>query len=213
MPGPAEQPATARRDAAREQILMEAIALLDEGGLEAVKARTLAERVGVAVGSIYYAWGDLDGLIRAANAYTYDRLREACEGRLADARKAADGELPALDEMMILADGYAEFVTKHYKRWSGVLAYNRLKEKDAPNWYLEKQFALIAVVESVIARLPGAKEPEARRRASQALWASVHGIVTLTLNRRSDWIAPDALRGHVELVVQAVAEKLSRPAD
>ena len=47
----------------KAELVKTTLALMDEGGIEAVKARPIAKTVGISVGSIYNMFGSIDGLI------------------------------------------------------------------------------------------------------------------------------------------------------
>ncbi|TIV85836.1 MAG: TetR/AcrR family transcriptional regulator, partial [Mesorhizobium sp.] len=57
-----------------EKVLAIAEALLNEGGAENLKARTIAEQAGISVGSVYNLFADLDEVHRAVNMRLLDRL-------------------------------------------------------------------------------------------------------------------------------------------
>src|SRR3954469_23605781 len=89
---------TLEHDAVRETLIGATLALMDEGGLEAVKARPLAQAVGVSVGTIYNLFGSVDGLVMAANMRIYADLgrmvRDAIPQTEQDiARRIASGTL------------------------------------------------------------------------------------------------------------------------
>ncbi|WP_329600139.1 TetR/AcrR family transcriptional regulator [Streptomyces pseudovenezuelae] len=79
---------TARRPAAlqdrsrrsQQGILLAGRALLEEGGLEALTVAAVAERAGMAVGSIYRRFGDKEGLLQAIqHDFTETLLAEIAE--------------------------------------------------------------------------------------------------------------------------------------
>ena len=60
----------------REHVIKAATRAIEAKGLEGLKARPIAQRAGISVGSIYNLFGDLDELTRIINGRTYDALYE-----------------------------------------------------------------------------------------------------------------------------------------
>ena len=65
---------TLEHAAVREALIKSTLALMQEGGLAAVKARTVADQAGVSVGTVYNLFGNVDQLILAANLKIYEDL-------------------------------------------------------------------------------------------------------------------------------------------
>ena len=162
----------------REQALLTAGELLAEQGLKGMQARTIAARAGLSVGSIYKLFGDIDDLIRELNLRTYRDI--AVHHR--SALEAADlPDSAVFERAMVLARAYTEFVVTQNARWTALLSFNRRQSGAAPKAYTETEDALFGIVEGVLAGGPGFDDDEFRRRAARTLWASVHGILTVTL--------------------------------
>jgi AcrR family transcriptional regulator len=87
-PSPAQQK---RSRETGEKLIQAAIALLMEGGLEACTAPAVAQRAGVAVGSIYRRFPDKDGLVKEAVLQLSQTPEQPLE-QMADA--VATGDLP-----------------------------------------------------------------------------------------------------------------------
>ncbi|WP_300542355.1 TetR/AcrR family transcriptional regulator [Maricaulis sp.] len=175
----------------REQALQAAGELLAEKGLKGMQARTIASRAGLSVGSIYKLFGDIDDLIRELNLQTYRDIAVHHEAAL---DKAGLPETQVFDRVMVLARAYIEFVVTQNARWMALLSFNSRHGAMAPREYRETEDALFGFVESVLAPAPGFADPRFRARAARALWASVHGIVTVTLpNSAYDDPVADAL--------------------
>ena len=189
----------------RETVIAAALAAMEEGGLAAVKARGIAAKAGIAVGSIYNLFGDLDDLVRIVNGRTYDELLVLERAALEVAQKA--GESPR-EQMLALAGAYLEFVEHHQTRWLATLAFNRGRQEAPPRWYLEKELALFRVIEDAISGFPGAQDPLVRRRHARALWASVHGIVTVAVADGFLMQPIDEVSEQIGIIVRAVAASL-----
>ena len=162
----------------RQQALEAAGELLSERGLKGMQARAIAARAGLSVGSIYKLFGDIDDLIRELNLETYRTLAVHHVSAL-DA--AALPEDRVVERLMVLARAYIEFVVTQNARWTALLSFNRRQAGAAPRAYTETENELFGIVETVLEPAPGFADSAVRVRAARALWAAVHGIVTMTL--------------------------------
>jgi AcrR family transcriptional regulator len=182
---------TLEHDAVRETLIGATLALMDEGGLEAVKARPLAKAVGVSVGTIYNLFGSVDGLVMAANMRIYADLgcmvRDAVPQTEQEiARRIAAGELADIatdrvrERLLGLAGTYIDFVAANAQRWSGVIAFDRRgSASETPDGYESQLETLIGVVAGVLGELPGCRETERAQLMARALWSAVYGIVSI----------------------------------
>ena len=193
-------------DALRARAVEVARALMVEGGPDAVKARAVAQALGVSVGTIYNLFGQLGALVRTLNAQVYDELYAAVTAGRA---RAAEGGADAAGQMVALSGAYLRFVADNASLWGGVLAFNRASREAPPAWYRQKELALLGVIAETIAGLPGAEDEARRAIATRALWAAVHGIVTISVARGGLLVPEDEVRAQMELVVRAVAAQLA----
>ena len=189
----------------REAVIAAAAKALESRGLEGAKARLIAQRAGISVGSIYNLFGDLDDLVRVVNGRTYDELHAIETGALENARSQ---NLRPREQMLALAKAYLEFVEAHQVRWLAVLAFNRGQSDAPPRWYLEKELALFGIIENAISTFPKAKSSTVRRLNARALWASIHGIVTIAVADGFLMQPIDEVWEQIKIIVNAVASSL-----
>lgn len=198
--------AAADPDALRARAIEKARVLMREGGPDAVKARVIAQALGVSVGTVYNLFGHLGELMLRLNGEVYDELYDAVTAGLGEAKA---GGADATGQMLALSQAYLRFVAQNSGLWGGVLAYNRRSREAPPVWYRKKELALLGVIAETIAGFPGAEDEAAREIATRALWAAVHGIVTISV-ARGGLIAPeDEVQAQMDLVVRAVAARLA----
>lgn len=179
---------TLEHAAVREALIKSTLALMQEGGLAAVKARTVADQAGVSVGTVYNLFGNVDQLILAANLKIYEDLgalgakrmvaieadlqKRIKSGRLADtARERLHARL------LGLAETYVDFISANANRWSALLAFNRTRAVGESQDNLQHLNALIDILGDVLKEAPRWRTPAERRLAGRALWSAVHGIV------------------------------------
>ena len=191
--------------AVREAVIEAARQAMEESGLEGIKARPIAQTAGISVGSIYNLFGDLDALVRVVNGRTYDELFAIEMGALEEARNAS--ETPRA-QLLALAGAYLRFVEAHQTRWQGTLAFNRGQSEPPPRWYMEKELALFRIIEDALAEFPGAGDANIRRLNARALWASIHGIVTIAVADGFLMQPIEDVWKQIEIIVHAVATTL-----
>ena len=177
--------------------------MIVEKGLTEVKARVIARAAQTSVGTVYNLFGHLDDLVREINGETYDDLYATVSSALEDARTAGhDGRA----QLTSLADAYLTWVEANHSLWSATLTFNRSRPQ-SPDWYLAKEAALLDVVADTLTAFSGLSEPE-RQSYARALWASVHGIVTMAMGKSGLAIPAGDVRDQYSFVVNAVADAL-----
>ena len=183
-----------------EKVLAIAEALLNEGGAENLKARTIAEQAGISVGSVYNLFTDLDEVHRAVNMRLLDRL--GATGLAAMAELERQGVTDVRRRILAMAAAYVRFVEAHPGSWPALLAFNRrrptLVEPDAYEARLDQLFEIIA---GVLAGGDFDLDDHTRRIAARTLWSSVHGIVTSGYAGRSVRRQADEIDQQIELLV------------
>ncbi|RFB06072.1 TetR/AcrR family transcriptional regulator [Parvularcula marina] len=191
-------------DELRQRTKEEARQLLAEGGPEQVKARVLAVRLGISVGSIYNLFGQLDELLFLVNADVYDELLAVIEEAIA---KTGDKAEP-IDRVLALCRAYLRFVTANQGLWSGVLAFNRRNKPSVPKWYREKERSLLGTAAAVLTDVPGPASPAEKELAARATWAAIHGIVTISVGPQGLLATEKDIAAQIELVARAIVRAL-----
>ena len=145
--------------------------IVRDQGVRALGMRPLATAIGYAPNSIYNAVGDLDAVLLRVNARTFDRLKAALEAGL-------DPETSPRANAAALAEAYLAFVAADPAVWSLVSDHAPARGAAVPDWYWEALAGATDLVDSTLKPLlPDADE---RARAVAALWASLHGLASLS---------------------------------
>ena len=164
-----------RSDHSREELyamaLVAAQAIAEEEGLRGLSARRITREIGYTIGTFYSLFDNFDDLVLRLNGTTLDALYEDC------AAAPLDGEPEAA--LHRLAARYIGFTRAHAKRWR-ILFEHRLPDGEVqPDWYREKIFRLLGLVETALMPLfPPGQEVE-RLHEARVLWSSLHGICSL----------------------------------
>src|SRR5262249_3287955 len=196
-----------RRRNLKESLIDAAEQGISSYGLPGLRARSLAERIGCAVGAIYNVVADLDELIMLVNARTLAALeRELVEADTAPAdRRNGD---TAVERLCRLALAYLDFAVGQRRRWRAVFEHRLPPGKAMPDWYLEDQMRLFSYVEGPVGELLPGISPVRRALIARTLFSAVHGIVTLGLEEKLQTLAPDVLREQLTFAVTALARGL-----
>lgn len=174
MPAPRTPNARGQGGRLREEITAAAARLLGEAtSRDAVTLRAIAREAGVSAPSIYLHFGHRDEILDAVVADTFLLLERSC-------RDAAAGQSTGLDRIRAIGHAYVEFAGQHrseyrilFERSSGDLAAD-------PHIYPAgiRVFQLFSEAFEQLVAEGTSRSPDPVRDA-QALWAALHGVVTL----------------------------------
>ncbi|HEY5818926.1 MAG TPA: TetR/AcrR family transcriptional regulator [Mesorhizobium sp.] len=172
------------RDGTSERVLEIAETLVSQGGAPNLKARSIAEKAGIAVGSVYNLFGDLDRLHGQVNMRLLDRLSDA--GTRAMAEMQEKGVRDTRLRSLALARAYLQFVQEQPQSWAALLAFNPRRAGPAAAVAFERRLdALFDIIAEVLAQ--DAKldlDGQQAKLTARVLWSSVHGIVVNGVRRR-----------------------------
>lgn len=190
-----------RRDDLRDRLLDIAESDIRENGLSALRARTLAERAGCAVGAIYNVFEDMTGLILAVNGRTFRRMGAFVSGALQDHPDASPTET-----LITIAKAYLAFAIENPKLWRALFEVEMSTEGDVPSWYMDELGRLFSIISAPVSDLnPDASAAEVDLM-TRTLFSSVHGIVLLGLERRISGVPRERMEDMIEyLLTRATA--------
>jgi AcrR family transcriptional regulator len=173
-----------------DQILETAIQLLERDGREAISMRKLAEALGLQASSLYRYYMDKNALEQAIAARAASQLQNALETTIRPLRSASK----VLHQS---ARTYRHFATKHPE------LYDLMMTNFTPASVPEGK-ALWNLVLEVIGRITGNSDDTA---AAVALWAFLHGFVTL---ERGGLFGPSGPRNALEVGIDALIAGLPK---
>jgi AcrR family transcriptional regulator len=186
----------------RENMIAIASRIVAEEGLAALQARRISQEAGCAVGTLYNVFGGLDFLIIEANATTLNALGSALKA--AD-DAASDGDSAA--RLLALALTYLGFANDNSNAWRAVFEHHMSPGAEVPDWYRDRQKGLFGLVESILA--PALADTRLRSSSARALFAAVHGIVTLALDRKLGDFDLAETELQIRFVVRSIAAGIS----
>jgi len=186
----------------KEALINAAEKSIAAGGLAALRARDLAADVGCAVGAIYLAFPDLAALASAVRERTIRRLEAgAVEAAFPKDEKRGRGRAAAAAALRELAALYLRFARDNRNLWQALFDHRAARG-------VEEARALSSIFAAIEAQLRvlAPEAPDGRRRLyAHALFAAVHGVITLGLDEDRWALSEEELAWQVEAIVAAAA--------
>lgn len=158
----------------REMILDAAEQLIRSGGLAGLSAREIARIIGYSPGTLYNVYANLDDIVLHVEARVLDSMLVALQGV---PRHGAPE-----DVLSRLVASYLAFTEANPKLWNLLFEHHLPDQLETPPWYCEKIERLMSEMRAVLAPIVSAAggDDTALSRATTVLWASVHGIASLS---------------------------------
>jgi AcrR family transcriptional regulator len=200
---------TERRRNLKESLIVAAEEEIAAHGLAGLRARTLADRIGCAVGAIYNVVADLDELILLVNSRTLSALEaELLAAGRPDQAATPHGDDAAVERFRRMALAYLDFAIARRRSWRAVFDHRLPAGKTVPDWYLDDQMRLFGYIEGPLGELLSGISQARRALLARSLFSAVHGLVTLGLEEKLQPLAPGELREQVTFVVSALGRGL-----
>jgi AcrR family transcriptional regulator len=195
-----------RADHSREELSELALAaardLVAAEGLPALTARNVARAIGYSPGTLYNLFQDLDDLVMHLNGRTLDAL----DAILSQAPLTGRPE----QDLGRLLELYLQFVRENGNLWAAIFDYNSAHGRGAPDWYLAKVAKLLALLEEALMPLFDESGREEAAGAARVLWASLHGICSLSQSDKLQVITDRSARELAEMLVHCLIAGLQK---
>jgi AcrR family transcriptional regulator len=197
-----------RRAELRRSLIDIAERRIAQSGYRALTARDLAGEASCSVGAIYTIFRDMEALVAEVNARTTDRLERA----VAEALANMAGHPSPKRQLVRLGQTYFDFVAANPRLWSAIFeSAARAEGAVAEARQADHARLLRHVVGPLSALLPDMPGPRVELVA-RALFAAVHGIVSLGQQRQFMPVPPAEVAAQIAFVVEAFAEGACRAA-
>jgi len=169
----------------REEILNVSKDLLIEDGFGKLSMRKIARRANVTATSIYLHFDNKDELLLALVQESIESLKSVLLGVI-------DDSLDALAQLRELAKAYIQYAIDHPKKYEIIYM---VRPEEMPKYPKEKFREIRSVYEllaDIIKRgkLTGNLEVENHLTSAYSIWAQLHGVVSVILNKRLDTRIP-----------------------
>jgi AcrR family transcriptional regulator len=187
-------------DELRELIIEATTDIVEQGGLEGLSAREIAKRVGYSPGTLYNVFENLDDLLLIIEARLLDELAV----RLAD----TDASGTPQERLRRLVDAYFTFTQERPKLWNLLNEHRMPAGRDVPEWYQAKVERLLTPIEEALAPLMARSDPGSQKRHARTLWASVHGMTSLSTADKLSHVTARAGRSLVDDLISTYIDGL-----
>jgi AcrR family transcriptional regulator len=168
-----------RKDHNREElnkmVLDAAWDIIAADGSKALSARSIAQKIGYAPGTIYNLFSSMDELTLHINARTLEMLKaELAKDMPKDLEKS---QFVPVAVMKKLAARYMKFARAYKPYWLMLFEFSKPQSEGEAPWYAEKINELFAPLEALL--IPYYKEETECKKSARVLWGSVHGLCFL----------------------------------
>ena len=178
----------------RTALVQEALSILREEGLEALTLRGVARRAGVSQAAPYRHFADRRALVAAVAEDGFRRLQESMLQRMKDAQGRGG--------LRLVAQAYVEFGLANPAEYRVMFGPEVAVTDDLPALRETGRGVLGFVAEGIRqAQLAKAVGPGDPWLMAVATWATLHGLVMLTLDGQTTSVSPS---------VDAVVEEATR---
>jgi AcrR family transcriptional regulator len=198
-----------RRENLKKALIGAAERAIVSQGLRAVRARSLAEEAGCAIGAIYNVVTDLDDLILAVNSRTLAVLERELKAA-SYAGEAGPGPDQAIARLVALASAYLDFAAANTLRWRAVFEHRIPAGQTVPEWYVEDQRRLFDYVEDPLRQLQPEATPARRALLARSLFSAVHGMVVLGLEEKLHAVPLPILHEQLTFVVSTIGRGMTK---
>lgn len=172
-------------DQLRKLILDAAQAIIQEVGLSGLSAREIAKRIEYSPGTIYNMFDNLDDVILNVEARVLSELHEQLQAVL-------NNNKPGQETLKELARSYLQFTHARPRLWNILFEHYMPPGARVPDWYQERLESLMGCIETALAPHFAPDDTVARKRAARVLWASVHGITSLSTANKLSSVTSEA---------------------
>ncbi|MDX2257655.1 MAG: TetR/AcrR family transcriptional regulator [Hyphomicrobiaceae bacterium] len=185
----------------RELILTAATELVLEGGFAAVSAREIARKIEYSPGTLYNAFRNLDDVLLTLEG----RLLDALDERL----RAVPPSVEPRQNVHDLAKAYLAFTHENPRLWNLLFEHHLAPDTPIPEWFMTKLDGLMGRLEAALRPIVRGHDPGVCAKAARVLWASVHGIASLSTADKLANVTPDAAGSLVHDLIETYLDGLA----
>ena len=182
----------------RGQLLVAARDILHQSGRGGLSLRAIADRAGVAPGTVYYHYADKAALL---SGLAIDGFRQ-----LADAMRAAYDAGPPDGGLRTTGMAYLNFLREKPELYE--LMYEALDEGRREDVTAAEAEAFAVLRQAIMAEFAAVHAPEVAHKIAEAIWAWGRGIAVVALSRGDPGRGPkdeaveSAVRGLEALILR-----------
>ncbi|WP_072372792.1 TetR/AcrR family transcriptional regulator [Hyphomicrobium sp. NDB2Meth4] len=186
----------------RELIIDATTTIVEQEGLEGLSAREIAKRIGYSPGTLYNVFENLDDLLLIIEARLLDELALRLEG--------TDTSGSPSERLRRLVGTYFAFTQERPKLWNLLNEHRMPAGRTVPEWYQAKLDKLLAPLDEAMTPLLLDSDPSTRRQHARTLWASVHGMTSISTADKLSHVTAHIGRSLVDDLVQTYLAGLEK---
>lgn len=182
------------RDELRTAMIDAAEQIITAQGVEALTARRLASELNIAVGTTYNVFRQMDDLIGEVNSRTIAKITSVITG-VEKAGRESD------ELLMAYADAYIDFVTENTNTWAALFVGEIDPESESHKRNLAQTLHLFSYIEEALRTVSPNAEKAVIEASARALWASVHGMLSLVAHGRHTILGLGNIRETIQVLI------------
>lgn len=187
-------------------ILTATNAIIKENGLHALTARKIAQSIGYSPGTLYNFYSNIDALILRYNGQTLDMLTARIEDAyVREVQRADNGSDEAIWSVF---NAYMDFLDEHTHRWQALFDHSLPAGTSLPEGYQSKITSLIDRLGQALSGIVGHQDPDDLRRIGSVLWASLHGITSLTFAGKMSLVSSHSMKSNAAFLLSTFIQGL-----
>lgn len=167
--------------------------IVAKDGLGALTARGVAHAIGYSPGTLYNLFNDLDDLVVHVSARTLDDLY----AHLSPAEPTGE----PIDDLRSLLRLYLGFLKTHPNLWNALFEYEAPKDRRLPDWYGAKVSKVLGLIEVALSPLFAADAHIELATSARVLWASLHGICSLSESGKLQVVGNQTVEDMAEILI------------
>ena len=192
-----------RRADQREALIVLAERKIAQEGAQNLRARDLAQEIGVALGAIYNLVADMQELIWLVSSRTMDRMDIDLSAAAASAGDGAPAE-----QLKAVALAYLAFARENFRLWRSVFEDGPPTDSALPEWIVTRKTRLFRHIERPLESLAPHWNVQERQLFAHTLFTAAHGVIKFALEGRLIAVPPDAITGQLERLIEALTAGL-----
>jgi AcrR family transcriptional regulator len=165
-----------------------------EYGLLNLSARSVAEAAGVALGSLYTVFADLDALVFVVNLESFQSLDDVM------AQASAGATLPQ-EKLSALVWAYLAFARDEPHLWRCLFDHLVPDDKSVPAENMQALGKLMLHIEEPLRHLNPELDHDARLIRARTLFSAFHGVISMSLDRRMLGLADEQLEAELQFLL------------
>ena len=182
------------REELRTAMIDAAEHIITQDGVDALTARRLASDLGIAVGTTYNVFRQMGDLIGEVNSRTIANITGVISA-------VDSSEHKSVGLLMAYADAYIGFVTANANTWEALFVGDIDPDSESHKRNLSQTLQLFSFIEEALRSVAPTADQREIEASARALWAAVHGMLSLMAHGRHTILGLGNVREAIQLLI------------